>query len=102
MIATNYEQSRKLLDAGISENTADMHWHFPLIENNVSGYLVAEKPDLYFGQRCWIYQKDVPAWSMSALWDLCKDYPLSFATTKDNSENVINFLVEHLIKKHNQ
>ena len=60
-ICTSVEQSKKLLELGLDDNTADMY--YPLYEGIVDppqigfGYLEAKK--LY-----------IPAWSLSALFEL--------------------------------
>lgn len=57
-IATTEEQSKKLLELGIDEGTADMYWWHYNEKTYLSGMYDGE-----FNKR----EEDVPAWSLSAL-----------------------------------
>ena len=59
MIATSIEQSRRLLDAGMPVESADMHW-FGI--NDVASELVVGEP--------FLLDVEYPAWSLSALWQM--------------------------------
>lgn len=60
-IATTEEQSKKLLELGIDEGTADMYWWHYDEKTYLSGMFDGE-----FNKR----EEDVPAWSLSALMEL--------------------------------
>ena len=99
-IATTREQSNKLLELGISSNTADMSWHFtnmksePLqwelktsrlvTKENFFGKIEKLASPLYkrsngspmTGEEVFdrIWGKDLPAWSLGALIKLLPEY----------------------------
>ena len=60
-IATTIEQSKKLLELGIDEGTADMYWWHYEEKTYLNGMYDGE-----FNK----HEKDVPAWSLSALMNL--------------------------------
>ena len=112
---TTIEQSKLLLKAGINPLTADVyyvgeqrwdgndyeltgntylllrrepgedeHFHYMMRDFGIS---MEEDKGMYF----------MPAWSLAALWDLAaKEHPMSFATTEDTAEEVMNYLVDAL------
>lgn len=93
---TTFEQSEQLLNAGYLPETADAFWlrrpdfngERKLMCSPVSSWnALTERPE-----DC------VPAWSLSALWDLCEDLSLSFSTREDRSEGIIDTLVKKLIE----
>ncbi len=57
-VCTNIEQSKKLLELGLDESTADMWYHPDFNYMNL--------PD--FSRRCGV--ENIPAWSLGALMDL--------------------------------
>ena len=62
-ICTSIEQSQKLIELGIDRNTADMLWTYDFTVNDINGLNVISenlKPE----------EKDIPAWSLSALLGL--------------------------------
>ena len=62
-ICTSIEQSKKLIELGIDVNTADMLWTYDFTVNDINGLNVIStylKPE----------EKDIPAWSLSALLEL--------------------------------
>ena len=62
-ICTDINQSKKLIELGIDINTADMLWTYDFIVNDINGLNVISeqlKPE----------EKDIPAWSLSALLEL--------------------------------
>ena len=82
MIATTIEQSKALLKAGLSKESADCHWHFPVCKREDGSYTIYPEPDLYVG---WVFSPDdIPAWSMSKLWEIvfsnCGDKIYEFST----------------------
>ena len=60
-IATTVEQSKKLLELGIDEGTADMYWWHYEKKTYLSGMYDGE-----FNK----HEEDVPAWSLSALLEM--------------------------------
>ena len=93
MIATSIEMSRALLDAGISPETADMMWeqHF-----EYQPPFLTVKPHTTLGK--YFISHAIHAWSLSALWNLCKDKQLNFDTDMDSAEEVMQTLVNELTK----
>ena len=59
-ICTSIEQSKKLLELGIDVSTADMYY-------DVNSYGIQGKPEVAVGK---VWSKDIPAWSLSALFDI--------------------------------
>ena len=92
MIVTTVDQSRQLLNAGYKRDTADMRY---AIVNDVSGNAC---PAIDFGP---CKKNEIPAWSLSALWLMCRDLPLAFVTCDDRPEDIMDLLVEHLIRNGN-
>ena len=97
-ICTTIEQSKRLMIAGVKRQTADMSHRarraiaFEKDENGrwwpqkgTPVNLIASKPSC---------ELDVPAWSLSALWDLLAEsnITLEYATNKP-SEVLIEYLV---------
>ena len=66
MIATNLEQSRKLVELGIDTSTADMHYAFSVIGGAAFQDMIDASATLLPGKenRKFPYE---PAWSLSAL-----------------------------------
>lgn len=93
MIATTIEQSKRLLAAGISPETADMIW---AQHSDFSKPFLTVKPHTTI--RRMIGGHSLPAWSLSALWDLCKEkgFQLEFCTKEDSSERMIEHMVSIL------
>lgn len=91
-IATNIEQSKALLEAGINPATADLVWKVKKIVFTAKGKTtewILSSPDAN------TRDGDIPAWSLSALWDLSK-FPLVFTTGEDAPEKIIELLVNDL------
>ena len=66
-ICTSLEQSKKLIELGIDVNTADMiYYWFGDFELNDEWY------ELHLGTNR-VNDKDIPAWSLSALIDILSD-----------------------------
>ena len=71
MIATSIEQSYKLLEAGLSQDSADMHWSSRKMEMNpTNGCWMIVKGDLWVG-KC-ENENDLPAWSCARLIEINK------------------------------
>lgn len=87
MIATSIEQSKKLIEAGIPNESADMCWY-----KAVCGYHLTVSQDL-----------DIPAWSLSALWDYIHnlDKTYEFPTTM-SADELIETLVNTIIYRLNE
>lgn len=66
-IATSIEESKRLLELGIYPNTADMRWRY-----NHNTHKHDDIPQV-LAVRNWDdpYNKDIPAWSLGALLDIC-------------------------------
>lgn len=60
-ICTSIEQSKKLIELGLDTNTADMYYIYDGFEE-----INSELPSV--GHKC--LEKDIPAWSLSALLGL--------------------------------
>ena len=67
MIATSIEQSYKLLEAGLSPDSADMHWSSRKMEK-INGEWRIVKGELVVG-KC-DAPNDLPAWSYSRLYEI--------------------------------
>jgi len=86
MIATSIEQSRRLLDAGMPVESANMHW-FGV--NDVAMELVVGGPFLFLEQ-----DAEYPAWSLSALWQMLYDAGEIYEFSTDTGPNE---LIESLV-----
>lgn len=102
-IATSIEQSERLMKAGIDTKSADMcyanmelnPYYSPDIR--LSAFAYAEAYDIY--KRIGFNAEALaPAWSLSALWTLCKDKQLNFDTDINSAEEVMQTLVNALTK----
>lgn len=67
MIATSIEQSYKLLEAGLSPDSADMHWSSRKMEK-INGEWRIVQCDLVVG-KC-DAPNDLPAWSIGKMIDI--------------------------------
>lgn len=86
MLSTNITQSKRLLEAGLDQKTADMRWEdFPgcvphLCYQPNSTSLIAPKV--------------TPAWSLSALWDIMLRSGVAYEySTCESSKDVLDSLV---------
>ena len=75
---TSIEQSKKLLELGLSPETSDMFWQSNL-NNSDRQYLLNMGEEEYFDieinfEHCSIGDYDIPAWSLGALLDLLRSY----------------------------
>lgn len=68
MIATTIEQSYKLLEAGLSPESADMHYSSRKQEQDANGEWKIVLGDLCVG-KCET-ENDLPAWSYTKLYDI--------------------------------
>ena len=84
MIATTIEQGQRLLNAGLSADTADMYWYQ---WGDLPQKTLAVKYEA-------LYKDELPAWSLSQLWDIMRkaDVPYDYSTV-DAPEFVIESLV---------
>ena len=99
MIATSVEQSKRLIGAGVDPKTADCCWsHYVLTYDFGHAMEVSTvEPLLYSYPAC--HDGDVPAWSLSAIWDLIGETSAVFEfSTSDKSQNVLCSLVENVIR----
>lgn len=81
-ISTTIEQGQRLIDAGISEKTADLWWHPDWDE---------KAPDCY--RRCRV--ENIPAWSLSALWQMVHELDKTYEFPSRLSADE---LIENLVK----
>lgn len=85
-IATTIEQSKRLLEAGVPKESADMRWEqFPGLV-----------PHLCYqpGVMPLIPPKVTPAWSLSALWSIIYDFDKTYEfPTQLSAEELIETLV---------
>lgn len=90
-LATTPAQSVQLLQAGISQETADFHWVKSCVKDE-NGNL---KDVLFTG--CFMDSYH-PAWSLTALWRLAKEKGLSlvFSTGDDTPEDIVSLIVKAL------
>ena len=73
MIATNIQQSQHLLELGLDPKTANMWWSTRFVYWNPTPMIgiSTEQHQLYIFKWC---EMDVPAWSLSALLKMMKEY----------------------------
>ena len=99
MIATNIEQGKRLMEAGLRTESADMCWARPFAVGCKKEDI---PPMLYAEPYC---SADVaPAWSLGRLWDLMLMSHVAYDySTYESAEYVIASLVEALVRlaKHN-
>ena len=63
-ICTSIEQSRKLIELGLPVDTADMWWNIDIVDKfGIDSY--SDIPSC-----CNVSDTDIPAWSLSALFEL--------------------------------
>lgn len=108
MIATTIEQSKRLLEAGIDPQTADMYWTNIVETTDAGGYFTKESDDVFHLEIGYDLYSDhvVPAWSLSAIIKLIYSIPTNqhkfeyiVWENEDNVEGVFEDLVEFLCKK---
>lgn len=97
MIATTIEQSRRLLEAGVSASTADMCYQNYEFEVEENGDVIHESCRPVGGLHVGNPFNDFPAWSLGALWNLCGDNAIELCTADCTAEEVITILVTRLI-----
>lgn len=95
-IATSIEQSKRLLDAGVPIESADMYWHngfdYPISKKRTSLTLNQLLPDF------------PPAWSLSALWQMVYNLDKTYEfPTELSADELIATLVRTIIfRRENQ
>ena len=105
MIATNIEQTKRLIASGLDPGSADMMWAVP--ETFDSGFdCEAENnqdpPASLKLQRHGRYC-DTPAWSLSALWQIVHDLDKTYEfPTELSADELIEVLVKTIIFRKNQ
>ena len=89
------DQSRRLMAAGLKTETADMEWVKPLGERFKYECQMLYSP---FTNRIAGYDR-IPAWSMSALWELCGKTCLMahLYATDESPSDIIESLVNAII-----
>lgn len=89
-IATTIEQSKRLLDTGVGQKSADMKWAMfqgcvPHLCYESNSMLLAVAPTVY------------PAWSLSALWDIIHNLDKTYEFPSSlSSEQLIENLVTRI------
>lgn len=95
MIATSIEQAKRMLEAGVLIESADMYWHegfdYPMSKNRTSLTWNQLLPDF------------PPAWSLSALWQMIHDLDKTYEfPTELSADELIEVLVKTIIFRKNQ
>lgn len=97
-IGTTIEQSKRLMTAGLAPKSADMKWTNVEPDADGGGYYLNKESNEYHlevGQPYFDLNDDsIPAWSLSALWDLLNEskITLEYATNR-SSEALIESIV---------
>lgn len=107
-IATTIEQSKRLLEAGLDPGSADMWWTIiqPLKQDGwklVPDGQPYSMLSLYKGEHIALASfEDIPAWSLSRLWDAFGLDILGgwFSVGSSTSEDVIDDLVRMIEERH--
>ncbi len=100
-IATTLEQSKRLLEAGVPGESADLWWRIyrPMTMTNKFAYIPAgpEESALSFSpcnNTILPGLRNVPAWSMARLWGIVRENMLTLEyDTADTPSKVIESLV---------
>lgn len=95
MIATSIEQAKRMLEAGVPIESADMYWHegfdYPMSKKRTSLTWNQLLPDF------------PPAWSLSALWQMIHDLDKTYEfPTELSADELIEVLVKTIIFRKNQ
>jgi len=105
-IATTIEQSKRLLEAGLDPGSADMWWTIiqPLKHDWWKLVLDGQQYSilsLYKGEHIALASfEDIPAWSLSRLWDICNDCgigPFNFGGGDIESSGLVAKLVKWIV-----
>lgn len=90
-IATTEAQSLRLLEAGIDPQTADMQWNAIPTHHGV-------EEELFVGEKT---PNGLPAWSLSALVQLCaeRNKEFAFGVGEGGVEELFGSIVNYLCKK---
>lgn len=102
-IATTIEQSKRLLKAGLDPGSADMKHTRLVIEADGEGYFsIGPRKDFHIEVGKTMFEDEVPAWSLSRLWDAFGLDILGgwFSLGSHRSEDVIEELVCMLENRH--
>ena len=95
MIATSIPQSKRLLEAGLDKEMADMCWRNYVLTYDFGHAMEvgAVEPILYaFNTKS---RDSTPAWSLAALWDIVHSLDKTYDfDTKMSSEELIEILVK--------
>lgn len=107
-LGTTIEQSEKLIKAGLSLDTADLHYNNA--SHRVQNYEeVIALSNCPYTKALQLYQnmelteslffKCIPAWSISKLWDILHENRVNTtpSSTTMNSERLLEFLVNKVI-----
>ena len=106
-IATSIEQSKQLLNAGLDPESADMWW--TIVQPRKQDVDVKLVPDgqpysvlnTYKEEHLGLASyEDIPAWSLSKLWDICNDSgigPFNFGGDDLDSSSLMDKLIKWII-----
>ena len=95
-IATTIEQSKRLLEAGVPIESADMYWH-----NGFDYPMSKKRTSLTWNQLLHVFP---PAWSLSALWQMFHELDKTYEFPTDlSADELIETLVRTIIfRRENQ
>lgn len=102
---TNIEQSRKLLEIGISAESADMWWNFYSVTCDFGTPQIIRLDEPWVGSFNWYNEEDnVPCWSLAALLELIKKHGLinlrflnsTFDNKGNHLKNIWNIIFEDI------
>lgn len=103
-IATTIEQSNRLLEAGVLKDSADMSYRASAYQRDESGKWVPQKEGsiVYIIPQKAIGELDVPAWSLSALWQMVHELDKTYEfPTRLSADELIETLVTTIIYRRN-
>ena len=93
MTVTSISQSKRLLEAGVNSRTADMSY---IMNPRVGGHIISNTKPVTF--------LDIPCWSMSALWNICRKRGILLEFLTDETEesvvaNMVKAICEDIEEK---
>lgn len=88
-ICTSIEQSKKLLELGLSPNSSDMHYHFDDIFDELESVasITEETPEEHF----MLFPDDIPAWSLTSLLEML---PITFKMSNNIYTGARAFIID--------
>jgi len=100
-IPTSIEQSKRLLEAGVPKGSADMKHTRLVIEADGGGYFsIGPRKDFHIEVGNAKFEDEVPAWSLSALWQMIHDLDKTYEfPTSLSADELIETLVTTIIHR---